>query len=110
MGHDLSRTLAALTGISSRGAKDPDRPTTRPAYEKTWKDPTETEMKSAKVTKTTQSVRREAQNLEVRYGEIGISAVAAAMRYQGDAKTPALVPAESQPERWLEDAVPEFAA
>jgi hypothetical protein len=67
-------------------------------------------MKSAKVTKTTQSIRREVQNLEVRYGEIGISAVVAAMRYQSDAKTPAPVSAERQPDRWLEDAVPEFAA
>jgi hypothetical protein len=72
-------------------------------------------MKSAKMTKTTQSIRREAQNLEIRYGEIGISAVAAAMRYQGDAKipdakTPAHVPTAGERDRWLEDAIPEFAA
>jgi hypothetical protein len=64
-------------------------------------------MKSAK---TTQSIRREAQNLEVRYGEIGISAVVAAMRYQGDAKAPAHVASERQPDRWLQEMVPEFAA
>jgi hypothetical protein len=72
-------------------------------------------MKSAKTTKTTQSIRREAQNLEVRYGEIGISAVAAAMRYQGDAKTPAQVtPAQvsSRPrsDQRIKDEAPEFAA
>jgi hypothetical protein len=67
-------------------------------------------MKSAKMTKTTQPIRREAQNLEVRYGEIGISAVVAAMRYQRDARSPTLVPAERRPERGLEDSVPEFAA
>jgi hypothetical protein len=67
-------------------------------------------MKSTKVAKSTQFVRRETQNLEVRYGEIGISAVAAAMRYQGDAKTPAHGPADCQPDRWLKDMVPEFAA
>jgi hypothetical protein len=72
-------------------------------------------MKSAKMTKTTPSVRRDAepevrQNLEVQYGEIGISAVAAAMRYQTEVKAPPLVPAESQPDRWLDETVPEFTA
>ena len=37
--------------------------------------------------------RREAQSLDSRYGEIGISAVAAAVRYQGDTKKPADAPA-----------------
>ena len=45
-------------------------------------------MKSTKMAPSTRSIRREAQNLEVRYGKIGISAVAAAMRYQGDAAIP----------------------
>jgi hypothetical protein len=68
-------------------------------------------MKSAK---TRRSIAREVQNLEVRYGEIGISAVAAAMRFQGDGKTPGEAAREPKPhqrhDRWLEDAVPEFAA
>jgi hypothetical protein len=63
-----------------------------------------------KITQSTQSVRREVQNLEVRYGNIGISAVAAAMRYQGYAKKPAHVSADRQPDRWLKDMVPEIAA
>jgi hypothetical protein len=63
-----------------------------------------------KSTKIAPSARREAQNLEVRYGKIGISAVAAAMRYQGDAATPESASTERQPDRWLEDTVPEFAA
>jgi hypothetical protein len=67
-------------------------------------------MKSTKVAQSTQSVRHEAQNLEVRYGEIGISAVAAAMRYQGDAKADGPIPTARQPDRWLKDMVPEFAA
>jgi hypothetical protein len=67
-------------------------------------------MKSTKVAQSTQSARREVQNLEVRYGKIGISAVAAAMRYQGDAKAPARARADRQPDRWLRDMVPEFAA
>jgi hypothetical protein len=77
--------------------------------------PTETEMKSTKTEmgqsiQSAQSVRREAQNLEVRYGEIGISAVAAAMRYQGEAKQPAPVSTDGQPDRWLQEMVPEIAA
>jgi hypothetical protein len=67
-------------------------------------------MKSTKMALSTPSIRREAQNLEVRYGKIGISAVAAAMRYQGDATTPADVSTDGQPDRWLREMVPEFAA
>jgi hypothetical protein len=67
-------------------------------------------MKSTKTAQSTQSISREAQNLDVRYGKIGISAVAAAMRYQGDAKDPAHVPTDRQSDRWLKDMVPEFAA
>ena len=67
-------------------------------------------MKSAKMTQITPSIRREAQNLVVRYGEIGISAVVAAMRYQTDVKAPPLVPTESQPDRWLNETAPEFTA
>jgi len=67
-------------------------------------------MNSTKTAQTTQSIRREVQNLEVRYGKIGISAVVAAMRYQGYAKKPALVSADRQPDRWLKEMVPEIAA
>ncbi len=69
-----------------------------------------TRAKMGQSIQSTQSVRREAQNLEVRYGEIGISAVAAAMRYQGDAKKQAPVPTGHQSDRWLEEMVPEIAA
>ena len=37
--------------------------------------------------------RRERAELEARYGKIGISAVAAALRYGSDAKNPAYAPA-----------------
>jgi hypothetical protein len=67
-------------------------------------------MKSTKMAQSTQSVRREAQNLEVRYGEIGISAVVAAMRYQGDTKTPAHASTDRQAGLWLKDMVSKFAA
>jgi hypothetical protein len=40
---------------------------------------------------------RERLDLDRRYGEIGISAVAAALRYRSDAKNPAYAPAAWQP-------------
>jgi hypothetical protein len=54
------------------------------------------------------SIRHEPQDLSVRYGEIGISAVAAAMRYQGEEKGSG-EPAQGVPSRWLEEMVPEGA-
>ena len=38
--------------------------------------------------------RNEAPNLPGRYGEIGISAVAAALKFAGDVKNPAYAPVE----------------
>ena len=38
--------------------------------------------------------RRERAELEARFGKIGISAVAAAMRYGSDARNPAYAPAK----------------
>jgi hypothetical protein len=70
--------------------------------------PTETEMKSTHMAPSTRSIRGETQDLEVRYGKIGISAVAAAMRYQGDTAIPEAT--ARQPDRWLNDMVPEIAA
>ena len=67
-------------------------------------------MKSTKTMQSTQAVRREAQNLEVRYGKIGISAVVAAMRYQGDANDPERGSTDRQPDRWLQETIPEIAA
>jgi len=61
----------------------------------------------------TSSSRREAQNLAIRYGEIGISAVAAAMRYQGEGRKAASAtshPPGRAADRWLEDMLPEAAA
>ena len=67
-------------------------------------------MKSTKMAQSTQSDHLEAQNLEVRYAEIGISAVVAAMRYQGGAKTSANVSTDRQAGLWLKDMVSKFAA
>jgi hypothetical protein len=47
---------------------------------------------------------REDKNLDGRYGKIGIPAVAAAIRYQSDAKNPACAPVKPRFDRWLDDA------
>jgi hypothetical protein len=66
-------------------------------------------MKSTKMAQSTQSARREPQNLEVRYGEIGISAVVAAIRYQGDARIAAPVSTDRHSDRWLQELISEIA-
>jgi hypothetical protein len=48
-------------------------------------------------------VAPKAESLARRYGEIGIPAVAAAVRYQSEAKNPAYAPVEPRPAQWLED-------
>ena len=50
------------------------------------------------------SIPREPQNLSLRYGEIGISAVAAAMRYQAKARLE-----EAPAQRALEEIAPEVS-
>jgi len=50
--------------------------------------------------------RREEPNLDSRYGEIGISAVAAALPYQSEVKNPAYAPAVHRLDKWA----PEKAA
>jgi hypothetical protein len=68
------------------------------ASTKTKKTLAEPEMKSTDA----QTAQRPRINLDSRYGEIGISAVAAAVRYQGETKAPADAPGVAQPEeRWL---------
>ncbi len=42
-------------------------------------------------------------DLDRRYGRIGISAVAAALRYQSDAKNPAYSPVTAKPHERAED-------
>jgi hypothetical protein len=56
------------------------------------------------------STARETQNLTVRYGEIGISAVAAAIQYHRQDKEPVEAINDRRPNRWLEQTVPEIAA
>jgi hypothetical protein len=54
--------------------------------------------------RATTEERRERAELDARYGKIGISAVAAALRYCGDGKNPAYAPATLQPALPSEDA------
>jgi hypothetical protein len=51
-----------------------------------------------------QTERRKAPDLDSRYGSIGISAVAAALPYGGDAKNTRYAPSEAAPWRAHEDA------
>jgi hypothetical protein len=49
--------------------------------------------------------RRERAELDARFGKIGISAVAAALRSQSDAKNPAYAPAAEPASNQFEEAV-----
>ena len=60
-------------------------------------------MKSQTAAATTSE--REEPTLDGRYGKIGISAVAAAVRYQSDAKNPAYAPVVPRGDRWLAESV-----
>jgi hypothetical protein len=53
---------------------------------------------------SSQNNSRNEPTLDSRYGEIGISAVAAALRYQSEVKNPAYAPVAAQPEKWLSEA------
>jgi hypothetical protein len=46
---------------------------------------------------------REDKSLDCRYGKIGIPAVAAAVRYQNEAKNPAYAPVKPRFDRWLDE-------
>ena len=49
------------------------------------------------------NARRDAPSLDSRYGQIGISAVAAARPYQSEVKNPAYAPAVQSVEKWIAD-------
>jgi hypothetical protein len=55
--------------------------------------------------RATSEQRRERAELDARYGKIGISAVAAALRYQSNTKNPAYAPAVLRENRKAEEAV-----
>jgi hypothetical protein len=55
--------------------------------------------------RVTTEQRRERAELDPRFGKIGISAVAAVLRYQSDAKNPLYAPAKLGTTKPAEDAV-----
>jgi len=63
-----------------------------------------TAKKTAQRTEKTSSFANDGTALDRRYGQIGISAVAAAVRYQGTAKNPAYAPVASHWDERFEDA------
>jgi hypothetical protein len=56
------------------------------------------------ITKQELKKHREPEELHERYGKIGISAVVAALTYQGDAKNLAYAPVTPRDDRWYEEA------
>lgn len=55
--------------------------------------------------RATPEQRRERADLDARFGKIGISAVAAALRYRSDSKNPAYAPAVLRPRLEADEAV-----
>jgi hypothetical protein len=64
-----------------------------------------TEHEMTSVIKPRSDEQRESASLDRRYGKIGISAVAAALPYQSDAKNPAYAPVVWQTEKWLAEVM-----
>jgi len=48
-----------------------------------------------------ENARCDESSLDSRYGEIGISAVAAALQFRSEVKNPAYAPAVHQPDKWI---------
>jgi hypothetical protein len=97
IGHDLLRISAAL-------ARHPNEPRSVPRRRRSVtriKGSTEKKMTKNNAAQSNENVRRNEPNLDSRYGEIGISAVAAALRYQSEVKNPAYAPAVHQLDKWL---------
>jgi hypothetical protein len=54
--------------------------------------------------KSNENPGRKEPKLDSRYGEIGISAVVAALQYRSEVKNPASAPAASEPDKRFADA------
>jgi hypothetical protein len=65
---------------------------------------TEKKMTKKNTAKSKQNADRAELNLDSRYGEIGISAVAAALQYKSKAKTSADAPVVQRADKWTADA------
>jgi hypothetical protein len=57
-------------------------------------------MTKSNAARSDKNVDRSEPNLDSRYGEIGISAVAAAVQFQSAVKTPALAPTVHELDKW----------
>jgi hypothetical protein len=55
--------------------------------------------------KSPPKAKPEVQSLDCRYGKIGISAVAAAMRYQSEQKNMAYAPVAPRSDRWRSEGL-----
>jgi hypothetical protein len=91
IGHDLLRISAVLPIHSNEPQSIPRRPRTIPR-----KSPMEPEMTKKNSAQSAQDALRSEANLDSRYGEIGISAVVAALQFKCEAKNPAYAPVVHQ--------------
>ena len=58
-------------------------------------------MTKKNVAQSNEDSRRAEPNLDSRYGQIGISAVAAALQYQSEVKNPAYAPSVHEIDKWI---------
>lgn len=61
-------------------------------------------MTKKNVAQSNEDSRRGEPNLDSRYGQIGISAVAAALQYQSEVKNPAYAPAVHELDKWIQES------
>jgi hypothetical protein len=95
--HDLLRISAALRRHPmNRGAfrKDEQANSNRVGS-------TEKKMTKNNTAQSSENARRCEPNLDSRYGQIGISAVAAALQYQSEVKNPAYAPSVHEIDKWI---------
>jgi hypothetical protein len=92
-GHHLLRNSAALRRHSTNASE------AKPSLK--TEVPREKKMSNNKVVQGSEDARRDQTNLDSRYGEIGISAVAAALRFKCENKNPAYAPVAPQPDKRL---------
>jgi hypothetical protein len=84
----LLRISAALAHHHS----EPRRERSTPTRDRKIKSSKEQKMTKNNVGQSYENGRRTEPNLDSRYGQIGISAVAAALQYQSEVKNPAYAP------------------
>jgi hypothetical protein len=69
--------------------------------DKPVRSPTEKKMTKNNAAQPNDNARRDEPNLDSRYGQIGISAVAAALPYQSEVKNPAYAPVVHRLDEWI---------